>query len=99
MNPDTVSDNVNINVLKWSYTNNNSYKAIVCITCDRFISPGSEKLLSLDMLANNQTLFFPLDEFDLDPELVSCYKTSMPQLTIETNIPDNLEIDKCLLSP
>ena len=99
MNPEIVRDNVNINVSKWSYNNDASFKAIVCITCDRFISPGSEKLLSLDMLANNQTLFFPLDEFDLDPELVSCYKTSMPQLTIETNIPDNLEIDKCLLSP
>ena len=99
MNPDMVRNNVNINVSKWSYTNNTSYKAIVCITCDRFISPGSEQFLSLDMLAQNQTLFFPLNEFNLDPELISCYRISMPHLTIDTNVPENLEIHKCLLSP
>ena len=99
MNPDTVKDNVNINISKWSYTDNTSYKAIVCIICDRFISPGSEMLLSLDMLAKNQTLFFPQNEFNLDPELISCYRISMPHLTMDTNIPENLEINKCLLSP
>ena len=47
MNPNEVKKNINISVAKYCYCNNTSYKHIVCVVCDRFIVPGTEKYLSL----------------------------------------------------
>ena len=61
MNCDIAKDNVNINFSKWYYHNTTLYKPIVCVVCDRFVSPGSEKYVTLDVLAKNQQLFFSFE--------------------------------------
>ena len=70
MNPNVVKEN--IGVAKYCYCDNISHKHIVCVVCDRFIAPGTKKYLSLQTLANNQTLFFPANEFNLSEELIAC---------------------------
>jgi len=93
--------NINSCISKWHVNfTDGSMAPLVCLICDRFIIPDSNKVFSLEKLNNYQQLFHPDPSFELSDALKECYRIQLPNIQhIPLQIQETLQIENCLLSP
>jgi hypothetical protein len=101
MDSNQVRENINCSMSQWHLINSDkTIRPLVCILCDRFIFPDSNKHLSLDKLTQMQFLFYPNSDVNIvSASLASCYRIPLPDAPICNEVKRDLKIDQCLLSP